>query len=256
VCRFLDVSRLFALLPVLTGSGCESSAAGGGGEARDGGQSQNQILMPDENGWIDGTTTGTTMIQGSWWSVSDREGCLGVGHAASECSLLITPDETAQNFPPTVVQGIDLGMCVVGITARVINDPSGALDFSNIWGFGIAINLNLDEAYDAQTNGVVGFAFDIDAEPPPRGGIRVALPTESAPGGEAAWWGGASADTSPVHAGHNEFRWAVVAGPNYRPSPPPFDPTQILSIGFQVPADQGGAKTSSFCIRNLTALRN
>ena len=139
---------------------------------------------------------------------------------------------------------------------RSSRDASGNLDYSHIWGLRISLSLNAGQAYyDAPRMGVTGIAFDIDSEPPPRGGIRVNAPTEATVTASASW-NGASEDTSPVHAGHNEFRWASVGGPRYLTSPPVFDPTRLLRIGFQALSDPDGPETVSFCISNLTALRN
>jgi hypothetical protein len=212
-----------------------------------------QPLIPDGNGFVDRSTTGTTEIQGGWYAFSDAEDCQLNGHDTDECSLVTTPDLAAQNFPPTVVADIDLGMCVVGVAAQIIAGPDGEPDYSNIWGFTIAIDFATGQPYDAPAHDVTGVGFDIDSEPPPRAGIRVLLPTAAAP--DAAWWRG-GAMKSPVHAGHNEFRWASVGGPTYLQSPPPFDPTQLLGIGFQAVSDEEGAKTFSFCISNLSVLRN
>jgi hypothetical protein len=227
-------------------------------------------LTPDETGRVDRTTTGTTGIEGGWYVYSDStnpEGvapgdCQNSGHDTAECSTVITPDPAAQTFPPTVVDGFGLGNCVVGVVARALRYANGSLDFTHIWGLGIGVTFNAGQLYyDAPAHGVTGVAFDIDSEPPPQGGIRVQVPTQTT-AKQAAWWAGATDDTSPVHAGHNEFRWADV-GAMSPPSggapvaaPPPFDPTRILGIQFQAMPDPSGRKTVSFCISNLTALGN
>jgi hypothetical protein len=227
-------------------------------------EAADQPLIPDETGRIDRTKTGTTGIEGRWHVFSDGtnpEGvpsgtCQNNGHDSAQCSIVISPDPTAMIFPPTVVNGFVLGMCVVGVAARVISDASGNPDYSHIWGLGIAVDFNGVQAYyDAPAHGVTGIAFDIDSEPPPRGGIRVEVPTQ-ATALQPAWWGGATDDTSPVHAGHNELRWASVGGPVYSTGLPAFDPTRILAILFHAVSDPDGPETVSFCINNLAALRD
>ena len=61
-------------------------------------------------------------------------------------------------------------------------------------------------------HGVTGFAFDIDSEPASGAGLLVTTvgPGESSAESAPIYWGGAHLDASPVHAGHNEFRWSEV----------------------------------------------
>ena len=164
--------------------------------------------------------TGTTGIQGRWFASVDTQDCQTRGkHVARECSLFVTPDPKAPRFPPTA----DLGMCAVGVAARAIAGADGTADWQNIFGARIGLTLNDGGPYDAPAHGVTGFAFHIDSEPPPNAGIRVEMETVSSTM-EPALWGGSVAERSPVHAGHNEFRWADVGGPLYVRPPPRFDP--------------------------------
>ena len=196
--------------------------------------------------------TGTTGIQGRWFASVDTQDCQTRGkHVARECSLFVTPDPKAPRFPPTA----DLGMCTVGVAAKAIAGADGTADWQNIFGARVGLSLNDGGPYDAPAHGVTGFAFHIDGEPPPNAGIRVEMATASSRM-EPALWGGSVAERSPVHAGHNEFRWADVGGPLYVRPPPRFDPTRLLSIAFSVPTDSAGAKTFAFCIDHLTALTN
>ena len=100
---------------------------------------------------------------------------------------------------------------------------------------------------------MTGLAFHIDAEPPRGAEMLISLPTATA-NLDAAGWGGAAAETSPVHAGRNEIRWADVGGPIYLEDPPPFDPRHLRSIHFGVKVDDLAAKSFAFCIDELTAL--
>jgi hypothetical protein len=208
-------------------------------------------LVPDDQGRVERSTTGTTGIQGRWIASTDAEDCRTKGkHAAAECSRLVTPDLRSLHFSPTG----DLGMCMVAVTARVIVRSDGVIDFANIWGARITFTLQDGDSYDALAHGVTGFAFHIDAEPPPRA-LRVELATATAPL-DPAFWGGFGSEVSPVHAGHNEVRWADVGGPIWQDRPPRFDPTRLISISFMVPAESHRAKAFSFCIDQLTALTN
>jgi hypothetical protein len=211
-----------------------------------------QALAPDESGRVDGSTTGTTGIRGRWFAAVDKEDCVKKGkHAAAECSLFVAPDPKAPVFQPTK----DLGMCAVGVAAKVLDRADGNPDWDNIWGARIGFALNDDAPFDAGAHGVTGFAFHIDFEPPPNAGIRVQLPTVTATEAPALW-GGAAWETSPVHVGRNEFRWADVGGPPFVASAPPFDPARLLSLVFDIPSSPSGAKSFTFCISQVTALTN
>lgn len=224
-------------------------AFAGCGSARDGGAGQ--LLTPDATGWVDRSTTGTTGIQGPWYAFTDGESCLS-RHTAAECSVLVTPDPADPIFAPTA----NLGMCAVGVIAKVIPGPGPdgqlELDWSNMWGARIAFALDA-AGYDAPAHGVTGLAFHIDAEPA-RGAEMTVVISTATTGNDPPWWGGATSDTSPVHAGRNEIRWAAVGGPHYFANPPPFDPTLIRTIEFGIKADNLDAKSFAFCINELTAL--
>jgi len=220
-------------------AGCDSARGGGRG----------QLLTPDADGWVDRSTTGTTGIQGAWYAYTDRDGCLP-RHAAAECSTFVPPDLGSPSFAPTG----GLGMCAVGVAAKVVIAGSEEEpDWSNIWGARIGFDLAAGQDYDAPAHGVTGLAFHIDGEPARGAEMRIFLPTATA-NLEAAWWGGATAATSPVHAGRNEIRWADVGGPNYMVDPPPFDPNGLRAIQFGVAVDEFVAKSFAFCINELTAL--
>ena len=220
--------------------------------------SDGQLLAPDATGWVARSTTGETRIQGLWFAAADSSGptgppgeCQKGGHPDADCSVITEPSGMTFLIPPTQ----DLGICTSGIVAK------GADPYDGIWGAMIGFLLNVtdppeqrSDPYDADRYGVTGFAFDIDSEPAP-GELRVTLETEETPGSGASW-GGASADWSPVHAGHNEFKWADVGGPYFTPNPPRLDTTKLTQIGFNVLPSNAHAASYRFCIKNLTALRH
>jgi hypothetical protein len=222
--------------------------------------SDDQPLVPDETGWVARATTGKTKIQGQWFSAADGIGpdtpCRLAGYP--ECSVFSDPDPTSGDFPPRA----GLGMCTSGVVAKTVVGADGTPDWSSIWGAVIAFLLNGTDfperqvaPYDAERYGVTGFAFDIDSEPPPGAELVVELETFGTEGA-SAWWGGNTAQWSPVHAGHNAFRWRDVGGPNYLEDPPRFDPSKLIQIGFHVPSNPTRSVSYSFCINNLTALRH
>jgi hypothetical protein len=243
---------LVAALLASGGAGCRPAVRElpdtGRGAARSTVARRGQPLVPDAEGRVARSTTGATGIQGDWHARADTEDCRTKGkHDVRDCSRFVTPDPAAPALAPTA----DLGMCATGVTAPVVPGKDGKMDYANIWGAYLTFAFDGDE-YDAPGHHVTGFAFHIDAEPPP-GLLRVVLPTISQPD-NAAFWGGAASEASPVHAGRNEFRWADVGGPIWIDSPPPFDPARLDAIDFMVPAVPGGARSFSFCIDQLTAL--
>jgi hypothetical protein len=261
----------WSLLLVIVGvaGGCRSGGVSSPAKGRSG---AGQALDVDENGRVDRAVTGTTAIRGRWFASADTEDCQRRGrYAPGQCSMLITPDPHSPTFPPT----LDLGMCAIGVAGKVIVGANGRMDWNNIYGARIGLLLAEDGPYDAVAHGVTGFSFHIDTEPPPAGGLRVEVSTEATEPRDAScessqcgdprelaapflqpWWGGAAGETSPVHAGYNEFRWVDVGGPIYIDSPPPFDPTRLLSLSFYVPSTSSGFIAFSFCISHLTALTN
>lgn len=233
-------------------SGCKSAAPSS--TERPTMLSPGQPLTPDDNGRVQRSTTGTTGIQGRWVARADSEGCRKDGkHARRDCSMLLSPDPAAPSFPPAG----DLGMCALGVVAGVTVGRDGRMDYAHVWGVSLDFDLDPEDGrpYDAPAHGVTGFAFHIDAEPPPGAGLRVRLKTAELRD-DPPFWNGGSSEVSPVHAGHNEFRWAEVGGPIWVDNPPRFDSTRLLGVWFQVPAVPGDARSFSFCIRDLVALRD
>ena len=247
------------------GSGMGGVTAGSGGVMGDGGSVTSvQALLPDATGWVDRTATGSTMIQGAWFGYSDGLGLDGTpasgdcerlgSHPVSECSNVASP--TFGSFP-----NIAGKMCTRGTAAQIVNVVGTTTpDYNDIWGAGIAFNLNanggtssLISPYNAITNHVTGIGFDIDSVP--LDGLRVELTTPGTTSA-AAFWGGDVNPVSPVHTGHNQFRWADVKGPFYLLTAPVFDPTQILTLQFHIQPSVAAPIAYSFCVSNLVALMN
>jgi len=222
-----------------------------------------QLLVPDESGWVDRSTTGATKIQGFWFAYSDGDDpggtCHRAGYAPAECSVV-----TQAPGNGSVTPSPDLGICTAGIAARIVAGSDGEPDYHNIWGGAIALDLNgVDPPetgsarYNATVHGVTGFAFDIDSEPPPGAVIQVQVAPEGAEA-SAPWWGGEQSEASPVHAGHNEFRWGEVGGPSWQDESKrvPLDPTRLWQLRFQVTANDDHAVSYGFCINHLMALED
>jgi hypothetical protein len=221
-------------------------------------------LTPGPTGFVDMAVTAPTGIQGAWYAYGDGIGpdgqpatgdCVKLGmHAPTECSQIASPSFGS-------FDNVAGSMCTHGTAAKVVNLVNGTMpDYNNMWGAGIGLDLNngggdaaVKAPYNATMHGVTGIAFDIDVIP--LAGIRVEFPTPTTTA-TAAFWGGLSKMKSPILVGHNEFRWAAVNGPFYLPSPPNFDPTNILSMQFHVPTATDASSDYNFCISNVQALTN
>lgn len=245
-------AALLVLLAIADGtSGCEPATRRTA--ERSPGSLPGQPLVADENGRIDRATTGTTGIQGRWVARVDSADCLKGKHERQACSTLIGPDPRALTVRPMG----DLGICALGVLAGITLGSDEKMDYAHVWGASIDFDLELVDGkpYDARAHGVTGLAFHIDAEPPPGAGLRVRFVTEGARE-DPPFWGGGSSESSPVHAGRNELRWADVGGPIWVDKPPPFDPSRLLAIWFHIAAVPRDARSFSFCINDLVALRD
>jgi hypothetical protein len=275
--QLITRSALVLLGSVAVAAGCSSTPAapaGGTGGSSGDASAGGVPLIPDPTGFVALSTTGTTNIVGAWYSYGDGVDSNGTTAAAdcefkgmhqpSECSIITAP--TFGGFPNTLGN-----MCTTGTVAKVINLVGGASpDYSNIWGAGIALDLNngggdagVKAPYDAIANGVTGFSFKIDTVP--LAGLRVEFPTktnmdcvDTTPNlcNGSPIWSGATMANSNVKAGLNTIKWSAVGGPTYDTAPKPFDPKTLYSLQFHVPTGTATSSDYSFCISELTALTN
>ena len=235
------------------GLGCTSTGSGG------------IALGTDANGWLAANAAGAV---GRWWSTGDdfaRDGtpgegtCPTAGFPMTACSTLTTPTPGTP-FPPDA----NGRMCTAGTAAQVVPGRDGTLAWSAIWGNIIGVNLATSDpsplpvlgTYDAPAHGITGFAFDMDGDLP-LGRFRMTVQTAENDN-DPAYWYGATMDLSPYQGpGHYEIRWPDVGGPMYLgPGAPPFDPTKIESISFDVPGRDDFAASYDFCIGNFALLTN
>lgn len=251
-----------------TGTGC-SSSGGGSGNPGTGGTNAG-ALMPNADGFI-AIDTNTVGVQGAWYAYGDWWGnpadpsmpIAGMGDCPTKGGY--TQDVCSSITMPT--PGMPFGntggvMCTTGTVAKVVD-----MMYSAIWGAGIGLDLNNagsdggtgKNPWNATANGVTGFSFHIDM-PPTGGQMRVEFPTDVALGTtdiNAAYWGGAGNNLSPIKAGGDyTFHWTDVGGPMYLTSPMAFDPTHILSIQFHVVSNTSSTIPFNYCISNLTPLKN
>ena len=221
-------------------------------------------LPPSASGFVNSPPS----VLGAWYAYGDgNDGanpgvCQTVGmHTTSQCSLITTP-VPGMPFAPT---GTSLAqMCTSGTVAQVINfgDPP-ALDYSNMFGAGIGLDLNnpgLDGGtgvkmpYNASAQKVIGISFDLDALPAT--GLRVEFPFGSASTAAGVWQPNATSYESPVSAGHNVLLFANVKQPSYVAAADmvPFDPSTLTSIQFHIPTTAKAAAPYHFCIDHLALI--
>jgi len=251
---------------------CSSTGAaksdGGGGASGGSGI----VLIPSATGFLDGTNMAGVL--GAWYAYGDNYSSTGVSgmgdcevkgmHAPATCSTFDSSvAQPGSPFAPTA----DNAMCTKGTAAMVVNDSTGAADYSNMFGAGIGVDLNnagVDggtgkQPYNATAHGITGISFSIDMVP--GNNLRVEFPTSLSPGVtdiNGAYWKG-SMMGSPVKMGMtNVIHWADVEKPFYLTSSlnPYFDPTKILSIQFHVYTNATAAVPFSFCVKDLTMLQN
>jgi hypothetical protein len=255
----------------------------------------NTLLIPSMDGWVDRLDIGNDVgVQGSWYPYGDQYGdgpgdakCLRVGmHMPADCSTIISPPPPpAMGFPNengkmcTSGEVAVIPPCKPGVTTSGCVPPPGK-DYSNVWGAGIGFDFNADKGedggakrtWDPAMYGVIGVSFEIDQVPP--AGLRVEFPiqltemeaaavspplppgssTDDHPDG-APYWGATSAfPNSKVVAGAvNTIKFATDVKPprtNYE-----YKPEKMLGIQFHVPASGAARSPYSFCISNLTLLR-
>lgn len=244
--------------------GAAGAATGAGGTSVPPGSGI--ALVTNADGWLEPNPAGAV---GQWWGVGDYYGedltpgtglCPAAGFPMSACSTLTTPTP-GMPFRPDPTRG---EMCTSGIAAQVLTGNDGQLAWSAIWGNIVGFNLATSDpgpapvigTYDAPAHGITGFAFNIDGVLP-LGHLRVLVNTAENDM-DAAYWEGAVNDLSPFNGpGHYEVRWPEVGGPLYLgAAAPPFDPTKIEALAFDVVSRQTEAAPYAFCINSVVLLTN
>lgn len=229
------------------------------------------LLTPSPSGFVDAATNSLGVI-GAWFAYGDGyEGgmapgkCQGSGHMTSECSIITMPTlpPGAAGFPPNMAGA----MCTAGTVAKVLPIPGmAALDYSNMYGAGIALDVNnpggansVKGTFNATAKGVTGISFEINAPPL---ALRVEFPTTADnPVAGADYWGATPTGTfpnSPVKAGVNTIHFATdVTTPMLIGADAAvhmFNPSLLQSIQFHVPTTTAPGSTYNFCISNLKLL--
>jgi hypothetical protein len=262
---------------------CSSSkGTSDGGSTGAGGSGAGGIpLTPTNTGFVQDSTSG---IIGAWYAYGDSAGpaanttstdfadskCAMGGFTATQCSQIVAPIP-GQPFMPT---DLTMGeMCTNGTAAKVLpppSNPSGSPDYSDLFGAGIGLDFN-NPGGDAgvmkmpiDLSAYKGFSFDFSGTMIPIGNkIRVNFPFMGENNGtDSPYFAANSTDDHSTLSttSTNVVHWSNIQGPAYLLSqtpavtPPPFDPTKILSIQFQVFTNTGASIPYNFCVSNLTLL--
>ena len=217
----------------------------------------------------------TFAVQGAWYSYGDSVGddgtsasgdCPSAGHATSECSIIQAPPASEFSNANGAMRTSGSAEPVLDVVGKV-----GTLDFENMWGAGIACDLNSTSTadagtamklpYDAPMHGVIGIAFDLDTPDHtlPTTGLRVEFPTPNNKSAAHVWQPGTSANNyvSPIRIGSNKILFATdVMQPAYVAAVDrvTFDATQILSVQWHVPTKALKGQSYDFTISNFALL--
>jgi hypothetical protein len=269
-----SVSASIALIAPLLGSACSSSNA-----SRDSGMDSavdvvyTAELQADNTGCVMDLTSG---VNGCWYAYGDGVGpsanpsstdlansdCLRGGFQATDCTQINTPTP-GQPFLQDAVTG---AMCTSGVAAKVLDGPSGNPDYADLWGGGIALDFNNPPGDGGSKSTMdlsqyMGVAFRFTGTQIPMGKVRVNFPFLGQHGSDAPYYKGATLDNSMLTNNASVvIHWADIGGPalvdNQPPAtpPPPFDPTKVFSIQFQVITNTSGDTPYQFCISPLTLL--
>jgi hypothetical protein len=264
---------------MLLASACSSSSPGKTTGTGGTGGGSGIPLTPNATGFVSDPTSG---ILGAWYSYGDGAGgaasitttdsadsdCIKKGgFTAAQCSQINTPTPGMPFVPdPT------MGMCTSGTAAKVLPPPgnaAGSPDYSDLFGAGIGLDLN-NPGGDAGVKMPIdlstykGFSFTFSGSMIPIGNkIRVNFPFMGENNGTDSPYFAANKtdDHSTISTtAVNVVHWSDILGPAYLLSqtpmvtPPPFDPTKVESIQFQVFTNTGAAIPYAFCVNNLTLL--
>jgi hypothetical protein len=256
--------------------GCSSSSGGTGGSTGTGGSggAGANPLVVSATGFVSDSVTG---VVGPWYSYADSIGsnaslangddiansdCVKKGGFDKSACTMVTSPLGGQPFVPTDMDSSK--MCTTGTGAKVINGTNGP-DYSDLWGGGIALDLN-NPGGDAGAKGdfdlsaYSGVQFDFSGDIIPNAAMRVNFPFTGEHGTDSPYWMGDTNTSSPLKAGHITVNWADVGGPAYLKNqvppttPPKFDSTKTQSIQFQVFTNVNTTTPYSFCVANLALI--
>lgn len=225
-----------------TGGATTGTATTGGATSTTGAAVMGQPI-PFSMGWAD-LANNTYGIQGAFYTFGDT---------ADGGGSTIAPDSGAVDFSMYAEN-----VCAAGTAGMVMNGADGMPAFSTYWGAAIGFNLSQEKGvdtalpYNASTNGVVGFAFNV--------GGTSAIPT----GGELRFNVKVNGDTNNYCAkittpGANSFMLTDLhqscwdAASATLPTP---DPSKLEALHWQYVTNTMASYTFNLCISDLRVLTN
>jgi hypothetical protein len=235
-------------------------------------------LTPDPaTGFVTDTTGGSGII-GAWYAYGDSAGpganstgpdfmdsqCAIGGFTMDKCSQITSP------MPGGIFPPMANGMCTMGVAAQVLAGTNGMDDYTDLFGAGIGLDLN-NPGGDAGVKMPIdlstykGFSFDFSGTNIPAGKIRVNFPFVGEHGNDSPYFSNAVSDdhstlVGSTTPGPNTVLWKDILGPYYlsQQTPavpaPPFLPSMVESIQFQVFTNDKTSTPYAFCVNNLTLL--
>jgi hypothetical protein len=262
----------------LLAAACSSSKGttpGTGSGGNDGGGGVSGCpLTPTATGFVDDSAC--SGVIGAWYAYGDSVGsaasttstdfadsdCGKAGYTTAQCSQITTPTP-GQPFAPDPTTG---AMCTSGIAAQVL--PAGNPDYTDFFGAGIGLDFN-NPGGDAgvkmpkDLSKYQGVQFDFSGTMIPAGNkIRVNFPFMGEHGNDSPYFAANKTDDHSTLSttSTNKVLWGSVLGPAYLAgqtppvTPPAFDPTQVLSIQFQVFTNASTSTPYAFCVNNLALI--
>jgi hypothetical protein len=220
-------------------------------------------LMPTSTGAVDVPALNPVLV-GSWYPFADNLGKNGEppgdcqakgGHTDAQCSSITFPPISTDGGTASFPQTTPGTMCLSGTAAKVVAGDGG-VDYANIFGIGIALDLNnsgVRSPYNTTMARIAGFSFTVSGLPLTT--VRVEFPIPATDPSADAW--------SYTLTGNGDTTVFLQTGTGmgqlspsfYMTAEPMFDPTQVESIQFHVVTNTAvAAMVSDFCISNLSAI--
>jgi hypothetical protein len=180
-------------------------------------------------------------INGGWYTFDD---CSTAISAGLPCTVRNPMLKGPDGDPGWLVQE-PVTVCASGTAPRVMIGPDGTPAYGLQWGFGMGFSVNGGAPFNAASQCVRGFYFELSGTAPVTLRINVVTPTNI---GESHFVETALSPMAFVDfASARQGSWVA--------NPTRLDITQITDIQFHVYTNEAMATPFNFCVRNVRALR-